>query len=123
MLVKVILLRHEGVSLAADSVQQQTGVVGTIRLRREPGGRVGEWRRQAILSLPHGQALELHAAQLVRWDERGLVLAGEEQQWHRRECKRYRQAWWCRPVDAAGGRERADPIDEDEEREQVALAD
>jgi hypothetical protein len=60
----------------------------------------------------------------VRWDERGLVLAGEEQVWKRRECFRHRQAWWCRRLgpDAPGGAERADPLDEDEEREQFALA-
>jgi hypothetical protein len=124
MRVRVVFLWHEGARLSAEEVRQQAGLVGTIRLHREPGGCLGEWKRLAILTVPSRPALELHGAQLVRWDERGLVLAGEEQVWKRRECFRHRQAWWCRPLGpgAPGGVEGADPLDEDEEREQLALA-
>ena len=125
MRVRVVFLRHEGARLSAEEVRQQGGVVGTIRLHREPGGRLGEWRCLATLTVFDRPALELHGAQLVRWDDRGLVLAGEEQLWKRRECARYRQAWWCRPLGPGApgdGAKGSDPLDEDEEREQLALA-
>jgi hypothetical protein len=124
MRVRVVFLRHEGARLSADDVRQQAGVVGTIGLHREPGGCLGEWKRLAILTVPNRPALKLHGAQLVRWDERGLVLAGVEEVRKRRECLRHRQAWWCRPLgpDAPRSAESTDPLDEDEEREQLALA-
>ena len=123
MRVSVVLLRRLGERLSPGELRIQPRLVGTIRLYREPGGRIGQWNRVAALTLTHGAGIELHEARLTRWDVRGLVLCGEERSWKaRRECVAHPQAWWCRPLPEDDGRlaPARDPIDLAEELEQVA---
>jgi hypothetical protein len=121
MLVNVVLLRRLGEPRPPRELRAEPGLVGTIRLYREPGGRVGQWNRVAALALPQGRSLELHEARLTRWDVRGLVLCGEERAWKaRRTCVAHPQAWWCRPLPPGGSAPAPrDPIDLVEELEQM----
>jgi hypothetical protein len=58
---------------------------------------MGHWQRTAIL-LAGPEAtdvlLQLHDIQLQRWDARGLVLAGFEVEWNRKQRSTYRQSWF-----------------------------
>jgi hypothetical protein len=102
MLVKVHLLRQSGQRLPAGEMRSGPGLVGWIRLYRDPGSQLDRSVRVAVLQVPDGRLLELYGAQLIQWDGRGMILSGEERtldsRSRRLEC--HRQAWWCRPIDA-----------------------
>lgn len=97
MLVSVYLLRHKGDRLALEDARAKAPYRGYIRITREPGGRVGHWQRTALLLAAPASTevvLQLHSIEApVSWDERGLVLAGSEFEWHRKEHRVFRQSW------------------------------
>ena len=69
---------------------------GFIRVGREPGGRLREWARTAMLFREaHGENLELqlHAVKLAAWDDAGVWLSGVERHWRRKDCTEYPQLW------------------------------
>ncbi len=104
MLVKVLLLRRAGKRLPADAVRAQPALVGWIRLFSEPGLRLNRADRVAVLQMPDNRSAELYDAQLTQWDGRGMILNGEERvptAGAARKFERYRQAWWCRPIEVA----------------------
>lgn len=70
---------------------------GFISVTREPGGRLGEWARTALLfrsATRDDVLLQLHRLQLQHWDSRGLVIAGIERHWRRKECTEFWQSWF-----------------------------
>jgi hypothetical protein len=74
MRVSVYLLRHKGERRPLDDVRASTPAVGSIRVTREPGGRLGTWQRGAFLLVGaelSEPVLQLHNIQLQSWDERG----------------------------------------------------
>jgi hypothetical protein len=102
MLVKVLLLRRSGQRLSAREVRAQPALAGWIRLFSEPGLGLNRASRVAVLQMPDRRSVELYDAQLTQWDGRGMILGGEERvstAW--RKFERFKQAWWCRPMDAA----------------------
>lgn len=102
MLVQVRLLRRSGERLSAGDVRSQPPLVGWIRLFGAPGLRLERSDRVAVLQLPDNRSLELYDAQLTQWDGRGMILGGEERvPGAGRKFERHRQAWWCRPIEAA----------------------
>ena len=104
MLVKILLLRRTGHRLSADDVRAQPALVGWIRLFTEPGLGASRTDRVAVLQMPGGRSAELYDAQLTQWDGRGMILGGEERVPARgtgRKFDRFKQAWWCRPIDGA----------------------
>lgn len=100
-----MLLRDEGRRLSREEALVRPVLRGTIRVTREPGGRLGQWARVAYLEAPGSEGLILHNVQLVSWNDRGLVITGVERSWRRRDRQEFRQSWWCRIDDgeAEGG--------------------
>lgn len=105
MRVSVYLLRHKGERRPLDDVRASTPAVGSIRVTREPGGRLGTWQRGAFLLVGaelSEPVLQLHNIQLQSWDERGIVIAGTEYEYDRKDRTAYRQAWLIKPHAQAG---------------------
>jgi hypothetical protein len=100
MLVEVLRLRERGAPLTSAELQAVKPVHGYIRLSKAPTHRMdSEWDRSAILTpdpFATTPTLELHRVRPATWDSRGLVLAGLEETWRRKECTAYRQSWWIR---------------------------
>lgn len=122
MWVRVVLLRHEGVRRSAEEVRADSGQLGRIQVTREPGARLGQWARVALLDIGPNLVWALHDVTLTRWTERGLVLAGVERRWSRKSCVQLPQAWWCRPEVGPVVQPLCDPVDTEEEREQLEEA-
>lgn len=101
MRVSVYLMRQKGERLTREAMAASTPAQGYIRVTREPGGRLGQWQRTALLKATPESLdvqLQLHEVQIQSWDHRGVVLAGVEIQWRRgRERDVYRQAWFVVP--------------------------
>jgi hypothetical protein len=106
MLVRMLKLRHLGQRLSLEALRSAKPDLGYLYVieevaRRYPGKR--DIRMAMLKSSPHAcEGVEnLHGVRLVKIDQRGLVLAGVEEHWHRKQRTDYRQAWWCWPVMAA----------------------
>lgn len=75
---------------------QHAASVGFLQVGREPGGKVGEWHRTAMLfrdleasELRH----QLHQVRIQAWTLDGVLLTGIERQWRRKACTERPQAW------------------------------
>jgi hypothetical protein len=100
MLVEVLTLRRGGRRRPVTELQEAIPARGHLRVSKAPARHLdAQWERSALL-LPSPQSveplLELHRVRIVSWDPRGLVLAGVEETWRRKECQCWRQAWWVR---------------------------
>ena len=82
-------------------------IEGHISITREPGGRLGQWARTAILferdpsvtSLPGDSSLapvraQLHDARLSGWDESGIVIVGIEREYRRKDTTEFAGGWF-----------------------------
>ena len=94
---------------------------GRIMVTREPGGKLGSWARVAYLEVAKDHCLSLHRVQIARWDSRGIVFMGFEERWNRKRSDIYAQAWWCR-LGSDAAEPGINPLDADEEREQLVEA-
>lgn len=97
MRVFVYLLRHQGHRVPLDEVRASAPHSGFIRVTREPGGRLGQWSRTALLVPTEDSidvTIQLHSVQLQAWDVRGVVIAGVERNWYRKQRTNYRQSWF-----------------------------
>lgn len=127
MLVGLVRLRAGGVKLTAEQVKRQTPTIGRLQTCAEPEARLARRSDQAALLLPPGDShvplAELHAVR-VRVVDRGLIVSGTEVTFRRKIKTEHAQSWWCWPIDRAEyARSLApDPIDLDEERDQIAAA-
>jgi hypothetical protein len=106
MRVEVVLLRANGARLTREQLEAARRLRGHISVVRTPAGRLplGQWEPLALLKAEPQDIepiAELHHARLLHWDSRGLVLAGVEQTWHRKQRTDHRQAWWVRLSGAA----------------------
>jgi hypothetical protein len=112
VLVRVVMLRDKGRRRSPEELRQCGALEGWITVGREPARRLplGQWRYSALL-LPQPGAVdplaELHGIQLIRWEQRGLVLRGVEEHWRRRERTDYPKAWWITPLGGDRGWQRA----------------
>lgn len=100
MLVEVLTLRRGGRRRPVAELRAAVPVRGQLRVSKAPARRMdakGD-RSALVLSLPDSvePLLELHRVRLMTWDPRGLVLAGVEETWRRKECQCWHQAWWVR---------------------------
>src|SRR5262249_10841256 len=127
MLVKALPLRHLGRRLTADELQC-VPMVGNLRVEAELTRRQDRAIARMAILLPLNNAvdplIQLHAIRLLKVDNRGMLIAGIEEHWQRKQRTDYRQALWCWPVDEERlTAERArDPIDVAEEDDQVRSA-
>lgn len=128
MLVAMIKLRMKGQKLDAAGVRRQQRYFGRLRVTSEPEARHAVKSQRAAMLLPPGEGLtplaELHAVRIHLVDARGMVLQGVEEHWNRKIRTDHPQAWWCWPI-TEGELSRAlapDPVDVDEEREQIEAA-
>jgi hypothetical protein len=97
MRVSVYLLRDKGARIPREHVRAAAPISGFLRVTREPGGRLGEWSRTAMLMAEDGGTtvlMQLHDVQLQLWDARGVVIAGTEIHWDRKQRASYRQSWF-----------------------------
>lgn len=70
--------------------------VGFVRVTREPGGRLRDWHRTAILFRDEGVSdlvRQLHQVRLEAWTPDGILLTGIEREWRRKSCTETPQAW------------------------------
>jgi hypothetical protein len=108
MFVEVLKLRRSGEPIASAELQGTQPLRGHIRIGKAPTRRMDpKYDRSATLMrdpMSVEPLLELHRIRppLV-WDPRGLILAGIEETWHRKECTCKQQAWWIRfPSNGSG---------------------
>lgn len=97
MRVSVYQLREKGLRRPPAEVRASRPIEGFIRVTREPGGRVNQWARTSMLFADAAEQqvlLQLHQVQLQHWDSRGVVLAGIETRWSRKQRTDYRQSWF-----------------------------
>jgi len=70
--------------------------VGFVQVGREPGGKVGEWHRTAML-FRDAEASELrhqlHQVRIEAWTLDGVVLTGIDREWRRKACTERPQGW------------------------------
>lgn len=124
----MVKLRMKGRRLDAAAVRRQRQHVGRLRVTGEPEARHAAKSQRAALLLPPCEGVaplaELHAVRIHLVDARGMVLQGIEEEWVRKIRHEHAQAWWCWPV-TEGELVRTlapNPIDLDEEREQLDAA-
>lgn len=97
MRLSVYLLRDRGQRIPLARVRASAPYDGYVRVTREPGGRMGQWSRMAMLMAEDCGTevlLQLHHVQLQLWDSRGVVLTGTEVRWDRKRSDSYRQSWF-----------------------------
>lgn len=101
MLVRALLLRHRGVPIDPSLLRKAIPLSGRlIYARSQYEGRDGRGRMTAILmpvgnrSAPH---VELFSARIVKVEVRGMLITGEEEEWERKVCRKYRQTLWAWP--------------------------
>lgn len=97
MRLSVYLLREKGYRLPPADARASAPYEGFLRVSRAPGGRVGQWARTAMLFANEGGdelLVQLHNVQLQSWDSRGVVIAGTEIHWDRKQRTDYRQTWF-----------------------------
>jgi len=69
---------------------------GYIRVGREPGGKLGEWHRTAMLFLTEDASevsRQLHQIRVDSWTVDGILLTGTVRTWRRKDCDESPQAW------------------------------
>lgn len=109
MRLSVYLLRNKGERIPREEVRAAAPYRGFLRVSREPGGRLGQWSRIAMLMAEEGGSevvLQLHDVQLQLWDNRGVVIRGTEIHWYRKQSDSYPQSWFVvfpRMLDQAAG--------------------
>lgn len=101
MLVRALLLRHRGVPIDPSLLRKAIPLSGElIYTRSQYEGRDGRGRMTAIL-MPVGMRttpqIELFSARIVKVEVRGMLITGEEEEWERKVCRKYRQTLWAWP--------------------------
>ena len=92
------------------------------RLRYEAsyyGGKDGNGAYACLLMPVSGSTepeVQLYHAKVIKVEERGILIQGQEYVWRRKERMVYPQTLWCWPVDPGAVRRHApDPIDVEDE--------
>lgn len=101
MLVRALCLRRQGVKLTPEELRSTTPMVGTLIMRKSVyRGRDGRGN-QVCLLMPTAKSVqpyvELFSARLIRIEERGILIAGEEDVWNRKRQTTYAQTLWAWP--------------------------
>ena len=101
MLVQALCLRREGIKLSEEQLRAAKPMVGRLHLRaNEYRGRDGRGRQVCLLMPVTGAyppVIELFDAKLVKIEDRGLLIAGTEEAWNRKQRKTFPQAIWAWP--------------------------
>lgn len=102
MLVHALLLRRQGIRRSPEELKAATPLVGRLRLRAsEFEGRDGRGR-QVCLLMPVEEGVqplvELFSARLLRIEDRGVLIGGEEDFWNRKRRTTYTQVLWAWPL-------------------------
>jgi hypothetical protein len=123
MLVKALCLRCRGRRLLVETLRSTPPYAGRLRVEPELTRRQSPNRARMALLLPLDNGVDplvkLHGIRLLTINERGLVIAGLEEHWSRKQRNDYRQALWCWPIDPSELVVVQDPTDRDEEAEQL----
>ncbi|WP_141100953.1 hypothetical protein [Roseateles aquatilis] len=105
MLVYALRLRRAGVKLTPVEVRGQTPLLGNLAFRRSfYEGRDDRGPMVCLLTPQRGECgwhVELLNAQVLRIEPRGMLIAGEEDEWVRKKRTSHRQAIWAWPAGAA----------------------
>ncbi|ALV07313.1 hypothetical protein [Roseateles depolymerans] len=101
MLVRALCLRRQGVKLTPEELRAATPLVGTLILDKSTyKGRDGRGN-QVCLLMPTGNStvphVELFSARLIRIEQRGILIGGEEDIWKRKKRTTYPQVLWAWP--------------------------
>lgn len=109
MLVQALCLRRQGVKLTPEELRAVTPMVGTLVLDKSTyKGRDGRGD-QVCLLMPTGNStiphVELFSARLIRIEQRGILIGGEEDLWNRKKRTTYPQVLWAWPFHPGEKRE------------------
>lgn len=101
MLVQALLLRHQGKPIDPVVLRKTTPLLGELSYHpSQYQGRDGRGLMNALL-VPTGDLrqpeITLYSARFVKVERRGILIAGLEEEWHRKICKKYRQTLWAWP--------------------------
>jgi hypothetical protein len=123
MLVRALCLRCRGRRLPVETLRSTPPYAGRLRVEPELTRRPAPNHARMALLLPLDNSVDplvkLHGIRLLTINGRGLVIAGVEEQWSRKQRSDYRQALWCWPIDPSELVVVQDATDRDEEAEQV----
>ena len=102
MLVHALLLRRQGIRRSPEELKASTPLIGRLRLRASHyEGRDGRGR-QVCLLMPVEEGVqpivELFSARLLRIEDRGVLIGGEEEFWNRKRRATYTQVIWAWPL-------------------------
>jgi hypothetical protein len=100
MLVEALLLRHRGIPIDPVVLRKATPLRGELIYKpsyykgRDGRGLMNAMLLPAELSLPE---VTLYGARILKVEQRGILIAGEEEEWNRKICKKFRQTMWAWP--------------------------
>ena len=101
MLVQALCLRRAGAKLSRAELRAATPLVGELHfLANEYQGRDGRGRQVCHLMPVTGAfppIVELFDAKVVKIEDRGVLIAGTEESWNRKQRRTFPQAVWAWP--------------------------